>query len=93
MTKKDYDILMEIINFTRAGKVEAGMIMGFVRRNIDEKFHICLQCPSQVKLGHRRVMNWYNINKDWISEGKECSRCGDIFQAATKRNKICNKCK
>ena len=93
MNKQDYNTLKEILRFTRAGSGEAQIIMDFVRKHIDSKMVFCLRCSTQIRLAHRKVKLWYEANKEWIEGGKACKRCGEIFQATSTRNTICNKCK
>lgn len=68
LTKEQYLTLHTILKMTIASKNEARIIQKFINELIDPECHICDHCGAQIKLGHTRVVKWYEIHKTSIEK-------------------------
>lgn len=66
ITKADNEILQKVLYLTKANNSDVKLMQEFMIKYIDPNVHICLHCGGQIRFAHKRLLKWYEQNKESI---------------------------
>ena len=66
--KQDETLLRKIIVMKKVTKHEVEELEYILNKYIDNKATICTKCKSQIRFAHKRILNWYEKNKNNIEK-------------------------
>lgn len=99
MTENEKNLLRVVVGYTKVSGMELNNIKYFINNYIDTSMSVCSHCKSQIKFAHKKLMRWYEKNKDEIfgipveqetpTEVRTCKMCDTDISDLPRTNKYC----